>query len=228
VIRRSQALIRDAIRCGLARPFFMAAVRKKATSKPTWVCAHEHVRADEAKACADEHVNARNKHKAVRINDGGRCWDSGAEHAHWQELKLREAAHDITGLEIQPKVDLVLWNYKPDFSYVETKTGRRVWVDVKGKSDREWSRTKRVWGLFGPGVLLEVKRAGRKRGFQVTETIPGAASPDPRALIVNLGKALRDLGTHLGGCGYWEDKPYHECDCDVPELLRLCAAWEGK
>ena len=69
----------------------------------------------------------------------GITFDSQKEASYWQELKLRERAGEVTGIQRQVKIELIpktkLYRacyYVADFMFTDRKTGKTVFVDVKG------------------------------------------------------------------------------------------------
>lgn len=73
------------------------------------------------------------RNQPVRDEDG--YFASKKEHRHWQELKLRQRAGEITGLERQKRFRLEhngihICDYIADAVYFEGQ--RRVVMDVKG------------------------------------------------------------------------------------------------
>ncbi len=85
-----------------------------------------------------------------------RQFDSRAEAIHGEELKYRELAGDITGLEYQvrfilsksPRVSIMV-----DFKYV--KNGVVKYQDTKGMETREF-RVKRIWLQQQQGIDVEL------------------------------------------------------------------------
>ncbi len=75
------------------------------------------------------------------VDADGIRWDSQAEYRRWSELKLLERAGQISGLERQVTVPLVVNGTKicalrPDFAFFEK--GKRVLADQKGFETRDW------------------------------------------------------------------------------------------
>ena len=76
-----------------------------------------------------------NKYRAQPVRDGDGYFASKKEHKHWQVLKLRERAKEISKLERQVRFRLEangihICDYVADFVYFEGQ--RRVVCDVKG------------------------------------------------------------------------------------------------
>lgn len=98
-----------------------------------------------------------NKYNAVKCEIDGIVFDSKKEGRHYQELKLRERAGEITCLEIHPAWDLTVngvkvGRYTADFSYIEK--GNLVVVDAKGVRTRDYVlRKKLMKALFKIDVV---------------------------------------------------------------------------
>lgn len=74
------------------------------------------------------------------VVDGFR-FDSQKEAAHYIELKAREAAGQIMFVKCQPAFRIevngvLICDYVADFSYVDTRTGQEITVDVKSKATK--------------------------------------------------------------------------------------------
>lgn len=79
----------------------------------------------------------RSKYNAKKTYVDGICFDSKAEARHYEELKLRVRAGEISHLEAHPRypldVDgLRICVYEADFKYFDVKRGTTVVEDVKG------------------------------------------------------------------------------------------------
>ena len=96
-----------------------------------------------------------NKYGAIPTRVDGRLFASQAEARRYQELKLLQAAGEIDRLECQPRFPLVVngvkvGEYRGDFRYTETATGRVVTEDVKGVRTQVYTLKKRlVEALYG-------------------------------------------------------------------------------
>jgi len=107
----------------------------------------------------------RNKYGAVKVQADGFTFDSKAEYARYQQLKLLEKAGKIGPITVHPKYDINPWGKKIcvvelDFSYHDYERAE-VFEDVKG-ADTALSRLKRklVEGQYGfkVTVIKKVKR----------------------------------------------------------------------
>ncbi len=80
----------------------------------------------------------------------GHAFDSKREAGRYGELKLLERAGQITGLELQPRFELIpkqrrddgkperACEYVADFQYTDTATGQNVIEDAKGMRTRDY------------------------------------------------------------------------------------------
>lgn len=80
-------------------------------------------------------MKVQNKYRAQPVRDDDGYFASKKEHRHWQTLKLRERAGEISKLERQVRFHLEhngirICDYVADFVYFEGQ--RRVVCDVKG------------------------------------------------------------------------------------------------
>jgi len=110
------------------------------------------------------------KYGAVRKTVDGINFDSTmeADFYEWAKDKYPE-------IGLQPKIKLlpgIPW--KLDFLI------EKEWYDVKGAETREFKIKKKLWALFGPGVLVVVKRA------------PGLSTPWSFERVTSLGYSLKD------------------------------------
>lgn len=94
----------------------------------------------------------------------GITFDSQKEASYWQELKIRERAGEVTGIQRQVKIELIpktkLYRacyYIADFIFTDKKTGQTVYVDVKGGD----FRTKEY--------LIKRKLLYWRHGIEITE-----------------------------------------------------------
>lgn len=101
----------------------------------------------------------RNKYGNRPVVIDGRRFASQAEGRRYQVLKIRELAGEISDLELQPCLKLVveghfICRYLADFRYREVVTGSSVVEDVKGKRTREYNLKKKlVKALFGIEIV---------------------------------------------------------------------------
>lgn len=126
----------------------------------------------------------RNKFNAKKVRDinGKVLYDSMLERDYHAELKLREAAGDIRDLVYHPQLYLTEANvgYKPDFHYIDSKTGKPIFVDTKGvETSGRFAVIKKLWKVYGQGELHIVKRSdGRFFTAQVVKVIGGLNKED--------------------------------------------------
>lgn len=86
----------------------------------------------------------RGKFGAIRTTVDGHTFDSRKEARRYGELRLLERAGELTELQLQPRFPIVIngqpvrypsgvaMEYRADFQYVDTRTGKQVVEDVKG------------------------------------------------------------------------------------------------
>lgn len=79
----------------------------------------------------------RSKYNAKKTYVDGICFDSKAEAKHYEELKLRMRAGEISDLTVHPRFPLEVNGericvYEADFQYIDVKRGTLVTSDVKG------------------------------------------------------------------------------------------------
>lgn len=110
----------------------------------------------------------KNKYNAVRTADG---FPSKLEASVYQILKLREKAGDIKDIRRQHVVDLgygVRW--RVDFSFVDCKTGERIYAESKGVECEGYRLKRTMWkNGAGPG-LLEIWKGNHTKP-RLVETI---------------------------------------------------------
>lgn len=110
------------------------------------------------------------KYRAKRtVTADGASFPSRLEARRWEQLQLLEASGLLTNLSRQPKVLLTDAEivYHPDFRY--TEGGRTVFEETKGLDTEGWLIKRKLWRVYGPGVLRVMKaRAG---GIHMTEEI---------------------------------------------------------
>ena len=78
----------------------------------------------------------KNKYNAKKVVIDGITFDSQMESRRYLQLKLLEKARIVHGLEIHPKIKLMvngvyIGDYVGDFSYLDSETGEDVLEDVK-------------------------------------------------------------------------------------------------
>ena len=100
----------------------------------------------------------RNKYNAKRTTVDGISFASKAEAKRYSELKLLEAAGEISGLECQPKFtfcvnDKPAFFYKADFRYRD-QSGAHVVEDVKGVRTPVYRLKKKLIELAYPEITI--------------------------------------------------------------------------
>jgi len=113
----------------------------------------------------------RNKYGNRIIKDpvtGKKAYDSKLECRYHCQLIIREKAGEIKDVKQWPSVELLPdIRYKPDFYYVDVDSGHEIWVDTKGVIGERYRIIKKLWRLFGPGILHEVMQG--KSGWVTKE-----------------------------------------------------------
>lgn len=100
------------------------------------------------------------KYRNTKVKAYGRIWDSKAELARYEQLRLMEKAGSIQSIELQPKFVFMvngvrIGSYKPDFRYFDVQKGAEVIEDVKGTYARDFPlRVRLMSACFGIAVLI--------------------------------------------------------------------------
>lgn len=89
----------------------------------------------------------KNKFGNVKVETDGRRFDSMLERAVYGILKLRESAGEITNIRCQETVYLgkARYIYRPDFSFTDVATGKKIYCEAKGNQGGRWPGTKKQW-----------------------------------------------------------------------------------
>lgn len=122
-----------------------------------------------------------NKYNAKKVQKAGIWFASRLESAVHDILLLQEKAGEIRDIKCQPQVYLTeaKIGYRPDFSYVDEKTGQTVYVEAKGVEVETWLIKKKLWKCYGLGPLFIFK--GRHDKPYLREVIipkPGGQTTD--------------------------------------------------
>lgn len=117
------------------------------------------------------HVPApqKSKYKNVRTVVDGERFDSRREAEYWVELKLRQDAGEISGLQRQAKFELlcptpgsalsaIVAHYVADFVFNDLKTVKLCVQDIKGQKETAMFALKRKWLFLQSGIEIEVIR----------------------------------------------------------------------
>lgn len=92
----------------------------------------------------------KHKYGNRKVTLDGHTFDSKREASRYGELKLLERAGQITGLELQPRFELIpkqrrddgklerACEYVADFRYTDAATGQTVIEDAKGMRTRDY------------------------------------------------------------------------------------------
>lgn len=97
---------------------------------------------------------AGHKYGARKDHRAGHSFGSKLEASVFDVLDLRMKAGEIISIQVQDSVYLTDADilYKPDFK-VTLSDGSYVWVEAKGFKTPVWAIKKRLWKVYGPGVL---------------------------------------------------------------------------
>jgi len=108
----------------------------------------------------------RNKYNAKRISG----FDSQLEYSVYQWLKLLEDTGQATDIKKQEKVSLTKAQVqcRIDFSYIDTESNEKIYVEAKGVETPRWRLIKKLWKHYGPGDLQVIKGTARKLDFAET------------------------------------------------------------
>lgn len=118
--------------------------------------------------------------KKEKIQCDGYWFDSKLEAALYERLAMFQRGGAISDLKVKPGTVFLSparIQYRPDFSYVNNKTGEREWAEAKGYPNDKWPMKKKLWKAFGPGVLHIYQ--GSYKSFRITETITPLAPACP-------------------------------------------------
>lgn len=112
-------------------------------------------------------MNRRNKYGAKKTVCIGETFDSKLEAAVYWDLKLREKAGNIKALKRQVSIQMTDARIlmRPDFSYVDAKSGETIYMEVKGFETEGYKLKKRLWKHYGPGILEIIKGRVDHNGF---------------------------------------------------------------
>lgn len=113
-----------------------------------------------------------NKYRNTKTELAGRTFDSKAEAALFSLLSLRERGGEIRDLAHHPGTVFLTAariQYRPDFRYVECKTGETHWAEYKGFETPSWRKNLRLWRSVGPGPLHVWK--GSATALRLVETV---------------------------------------------------------
>ena len=89
-----------------------------------------------------------NKFGAKRVEHAGRTFDSKFEAAVWSLLCLEERGGRISLLVHQPCTVFLgpaRTQYRPDFRFIDTKTGETYFAEAKGVSTQAWRLKLNLW-----------------------------------------------------------------------------------
>jgi len=101
-----------------------------------------------------------------------RSFQSKVERDRAIELCILQRAGIISELEFQPCLHITRANiqYTPDFKYMED--GREVFEEVKGKDMYPWITIRKLWRVYGLGLLRVTRRGTRGHIVMIEEIYP--------------------------------------------------------
>lgn len=93
----------------------------------------------------------QSKYGNKKVTENGETFDSVKEYGRWKELLLLERAGEISGLFRQVKIELIpktdkfkAISYIADFTYIDKRTGQRVYEDCKGMKTEVYKIKKKL------------------------------------------------------------------------------------
>ena len=92
-----------------------------------------------------------------KYNSDSSCgFDSKLEAAVHQILQFKEKAGLICDIRCQQTVELTEAKIrcKIDFSYEDSATKERIYVEAKGMETDRWKIIQKLWVYYGPGHLM--------------------------------------------------------------------------
>jgi hypothetical protein len=104
-----------------------------------------------------------NKYRAVKVTVDGITFDSKREAAYYAELKLREKAGEVSGVELQKPFAILgangelICTYRADFAFWDNAQDRFRVIDVKGVETKDFKLKKRLMRIL-KGIDVEVVR----------------------------------------------------------------------
>jgi len=113
-----------------------------------------------------------NKFGNIKTELAGRTFDSKAEAALFLMLSLEEREGRISSLSHHPGTIFLTAakiQYRPDFRFINCKTGQEEWAEYKGLETQAWRKNLRLWRTFGPGTLHIYK--GAATSIKLVETV---------------------------------------------------------
>lgn len=107
----------------------------------------------------------KHEHKGLKF-------DSKLEAALFDLLSLRESAGEIHSLTHQPGtvfLSKARIQFRPDFRFVNCKTGKTEYAESKGFPNDRWPTKKKLWKHYGPGPLYIYR--GTAARLRLDETV---------------------------------------------------------
>lgn len=98
----------------------------------------------------------------------GYLFDSRLEGAVYAHLKLLESQGELSNIRVKPNVFLTKARIRciPDFVATNLSTGCDEYWEAKGYVQPRWLVIKKLWGVYGPGVLHVVSGKYSRLNFE--------------------------------------------------------------
>lgn len=106
----------------------------------------------------------QNKYKAIKTRVDGILFDSKLEASHYEDLKLLQAAGEISDLELQTEFPLKVNGkhiciYIADFTY--TEGDKKIASDSKGVETDVFKLKKKLFQALNPDWIFEIRKKGK-------------------------------------------------------------------
>lgn len=117
-----------------------------------------------AKTLATKSGRMANKYHAIKVRDDGFTFDSKGEHKRYCELKQREKAGEIEGIQVHPvfkaKINNILvCKIELDFQYYDKQKNKIIYEDFKGVYTAISRLKHKLLRALYPQVDLQIVRA---------------------------------------------------------------------
>lgn len=109
----------------------------------------------------------RSKYNAKRTAVGDLMFDSKGEAERWSELQLLLKAGEIKNLTRQVTIPCLIngrkvFSYRPDFVYLDTRTGQNVIEDFKGMQTDVFKLKRKILEAQGMTILITERPKKKK------------------------------------------------------------------
>lgn len=111
------------------------------------------------------------KYRNTKVKHLGYSFASKFEAKIFDHLRQLVMAGELQDLKCQPHVFLTDARIEmiPDFSALETKSGRRIYFEAKGFETSDWRIKLKLWGHYGPAPLRVFKMVAG--GFMMAQEV---------------------------------------------------------